>query len=65
MLMGEKVKSYVFGILHLEELCSKMSMIGGSLVSTAWHVQRLRMEEKPSTFGGLLRIYRVFHDFRA
>jgi hypothetical protein len=28
------------------------SMLGGSLVTTAWRVLRLRMEETPSSFGG-------------
>jgi hypothetical protein len=31
--------------------------LGGSLVTTAWHVLRLRMEEMPSSFGGQLWIY--------
>jgi hypothetical protein len=29
-----------------------MSMLGGPLVTTAWRVLRLRMEETPSSFGG-------------
>jgi hypothetical protein len=28
------------------------SMLGGSLVTTAWRVHRLQMEETPSSFGG-------------
>jgi hypothetical protein len=32
-------------------------MLGGSFVTTAWRVLRLRMEETPSSFGGQLRIY--------
>jgi hypothetical protein len=32
-------------------------MLGGSLVTTARRVLRLRMEETPSSFGGQLRIY--------
>jgi hypothetical protein len=32
-------------------------MLGGSFVTTAWHVLRLWMEETPSSFGGQLRIY--------
>jgi hypothetical protein len=28
------------------------TMLGGSLVTTAWRVLRLRMEETPSSFGG-------------
>jgi hypothetical protein len=28
------------------------AMLGGSLVTTAWRVLRLRMEEIPSSFGG-------------
>jgi hypothetical protein len=27
-------------------------MLGGSLVTTAWHVLRLQMNETPSTYGG-------------
>jgi hypothetical protein len=34
-----------------------LSMLGGSFVTTAWCVLRLRMEETPSSFGGWLRIY--------
>jgi hypothetical protein len=34
----------------------KYAMLGGSLVTTAWRVLRLRMEETPSSFGGYLRI---------
>jgi hypothetical protein len=30
------------------------AMLGGSLVTTAWRVLRLWMEETPSTFGGQL-----------
>jgi hypothetical protein len=30
----------------------KRSMLSGSLVTTAWRVLRLRMEETPSSFGG-------------
>jgi hypothetical protein len=33
------------------------SMLGGSLVTTAWRVLRLRMEEMASRYGGYLRIY--------
>jgi hypothetical protein len=33
------------------------TMLGGSLVTTAWRVLRVRMEETPSSFGGQLRIY--------
>jgi hypothetical protein len=33
------------------------TMLGGSLVTTAWRVLRLRIEETPSSFGGKLRIY--------
>jgi hypothetical protein len=33
------------------------SMLGGSLVTTTWHILRLRIEETPSRFGGRLRIY--------
>jgi hypothetical protein len=36
---------------------SVASMLCGSLVTTAWRVLRLRMEEAPSTYGGWLRIY--------
>jgi hypothetical protein len=32
-------------------------MLGGSLVTMAWRVLRLRMEETPSSFGGKLQIY--------
>jgi hypothetical protein len=28
------------------------AMLGGSLVTMAWHVLRLGMEEMPSSFGG-------------
>jgi hypothetical protein len=34
-------------------------MLGGSLVTTAWRVLRLRMEETPSSYGGKLQIYRI------
>jgi hypothetical protein len=34
-------------------------MSGGSLVTTAWCVLRLRMEETPSSYGGQLRIYLI------
>jgi hypothetical protein len=34
-------------------------MLGGSLVTTVWHVFRLRMEETPSSYGGQLRIYLI------
>jgi hypothetical protein len=30
----------------------KRTMLGGSLVTTAWRVLRLRMEETPSRYGG-------------
>jgi hypothetical protein len=33
------------------------AMLGGSLVTTAWRVLRLRMEETPPSFAGQLRIY--------
>jgi hypothetical protein len=33
------------------------SILGESLVTTAWRVLRLRMEETPSRCGGYLRIY--------
>jgi hypothetical protein len=33
------------------------AMLGGSLVTTAWRVLRLQMEETPSSYGGKLRIY--------
>jgi hypothetical protein len=36
---------------------SVTAMLGGSLVTTAWRVLRLRMEETPSSYGGKLRIY--------
>jgi hypothetical protein len=32
-------------------------MLSGSLVTTAWRVLRLRMEEKASRYGGQLQIY--------
>jgi hypothetical protein len=32
--------------------CLLRSMLSGSLVTTAWHVLRLRMEEKASSYGG-------------
>jgi hypothetical protein len=32
-------------------------MLGGSLVTTAWRILRLQMEETPSSFGGKLQIY--------
>jgi hypothetical protein len=34
-------------------------MLGGSLVTTAWRVLRLRMEETPSSYGGKLQIYGI------
>jgi hypothetical protein len=34
-------------------------MLGGSLVTTAWRVLRLRMEETPYSFGVQLRIYSI------
>jgi hypothetical protein len=36
---------------------SLLTMLGGSLVTTAWHILRLWMEDMPSSFGGQLRIY--------
>jgi hypothetical protein len=33
-------------------LMSHKTMLGGSLVTTAWRVLRLRVEETPSTYGG-------------
>jgi hypothetical protein len=42
----------------LVRICGNVqSMLGGSLVTTAWRVLRLRMEETPFSFGGKLRIY--------
>jgi hypothetical protein len=35
-------------------------MLGGSLVTTAWRVFRLRMEETPSSYGGKLRMYWIY-----
>jgi hypothetical protein len=32
-------------------------IIGRAIVTTAWRVLRLRMEETPSSYGGKLRIY--------
>jgi hypothetical protein len=45
---------------HLQKLfpkiivwhCSNHAMLNGSLVTTAWCVLRLRMEEKASRYGG-------------
>jgi hypothetical protein len=34
-----------------------VAMLSESLVTTAWRVLRLRMEEKASRYGGQLRIY--------
>jgi hypothetical protein len=42
--------------LLLKLLCA-MSMFGGSLVTTVWHVLRLWMEETPSRYGRKLRMY--------
>jgi hypothetical protein len=40
------------------DCCNRFSsMLGWSLVTTAWHVLRLRMEETPSRYGGWLQIY--------
>jgi hypothetical protein len=41
-------------ILHIIFLKENVipSMLGGSLVTTAWCVLRLRMEETPSRYGG-------------
>jgi hypothetical protein len=38
--------------LHFNMYITHKSMLGGSLVTTAWRVLRLRMEETPSSFGG-------------
>jgi hypothetical protein len=35
----------------------QFSMLSGSLVTTAWHILRLRMEKMASRYGGQLRIY--------
>jgi hypothetical protein len=35
----------------------EVPMLGRSLVTTAWRVLRLRMEDTPYSFGGQLRIY--------
>jgi hypothetical protein len=44
--------------VHLNVILPPMhrSMLGGSLVTTAWRVLRLRMEEKASRYGGQVRI---------
>jgi hypothetical protein len=44
-------------VLNLKMISRKEAMSGGSLVTTAWRVLRLQMEETPSSFGGQLRIY--------
>jgi hypothetical protein len=36
-----------------------ISMLGGSLATTAWRVLKLRMEETASRYEGQLRIYRI------
>jgi hypothetical protein len=33
-------------------MCNFLSMLSGSLLNTAWHVLRLRMEEAASRYGG-------------
>jgi hypothetical protein len=38
-------------------LCLTATMLGGSLVTMAWRVLRLRMEETPYSYGGKLQIY--------
>jgi hypothetical protein len=38
--------------LILASVCQWSSMLGGSLVTTAWRVLRLRMEGTPSRYGG-------------
>jgi hypothetical protein len=48
------VCGYAFYGSVLEE-----SMLGGSLVATAWRVLRLQMEETPSRYGGKQRIYGI------
>jgi hypothetical protein len=42
---------------QLRDLYVLYPMLGGSLVTTAWRVLRLRMEETPSSYEGKLRIY--------
>jgi hypothetical protein len=41
----------------LENVLYQVTMLGGSFVTTAWRVLRLRMEETHSSFGGKLRKY--------
>jgi hypothetical protein len=46
---------FLFYINDLPKIINKdnmVPMLGGSLVTTAWRVLRLRMEETPSSFGG-------------
>jgi hypothetical protein len=52
-----KVHMERFNVKKLNGVEAKEPMLGGSLVTTAWRVLRLRMEEAPSSYGGKLRIY--------
>jgi hypothetical protein len=49
-------KKFVEFKLFLFKAVNHLLMLGGSLVTTAWRVLRLRMEETPSSFGGKLQI---------
>jgi hypothetical protein len=47
----------VFLLNHISSSRTLRAMLSGSLVTTAWRILRLWMEETPSSFGGQLRIY--------
>jgi hypothetical protein len=57
---GPNYKHYYYGSTALcwaFAAFTVRSMLGESLVTTAWRVLWLRMEETPSSYGGQLRIY--------
>jgi hypothetical protein len=42
---------------HENIFCKLFAMLGGPVVTMAWHILRLQMEKNASRYGGLLQIY--------
>jgi hypothetical protein len=66
LLMLGKVRYIILDKVNLARISFKLTafsdssvkaMLNGSVVTTAWRVLRLRMEEEASRYGGELRIY--------
>jgi hypothetical protein len=51
-LTTHRVHMETFNLKQLNEVVSKEALLGGSLVTTAWRVLRLRMEGTDSRYGG-------------